>query len=130
MRPVAAYRLTLAAVTVAGLGAASLVSALPAEAANWDTVAAVHKARTQACKQAVAGGFKVKVRLDNSRGDHTHLGGASSGGRSVEVRAAAGEVSKVKSFVVGPNAQISAGIGEPTGEGLGDTFPVRTLGTC
>lgn len=126
----AAYRLTLAAVTVAGLGAASLVSALPAEAANWQTGAAVHKARTQLCKQPAAGGFRVKVRLDNSRGDHTHLGGVSGSGRSADVRAAAGEVSKVKSIVVSAGATISVGIGEPTGEGLGDTLPVRQVGNC
>lgn len=124
------YRLFLAGVTVLGLGAASVVSTLPAEAAGWGTVMSVHKSRTQLCKEPVSGGWKVKIRLDNRSSDHGHNAGMSVGPDSVTVRAKAGEVSKVKSLVVNRGEELTVGMGEPTGEGMGGDQELAQVGAC
>jgi hypothetical protein len=125
-------RLAAAAVSSLVLAAASVVAAAPAHAADWTTVMAVHKSKTQLCKTAVPGGYRVKIRLDNRASDHPHLAGMSKGsqGAQANVKAAAGEVSKVKSLVIGRGDELVVGMGEPTGEGMGGDQSLARIGSC
>ena len=123
-------RLALASVTTLGLSAATLVVATPAHAADWTTVLTVHKARTQLCKEPVGDGWRVRIRLDNRNADHTHLAGMSAGGDRASVRAKAGEVSKVRSLVIQRSDELTVGMGEPTGEGLGGDQELARVGLC
>ncbi|MCH1865624.1 hypothetical protein [Nocardioides sp. CFH 31398] len=87
----------------------------------------------QACTRPVDGGsrIEVRVRLDNRRAAHTHLGGASApDGRSRSFRVAAGRVSGVRSLVVSRSALVTMGIGETDGQGLGDSCPARDIARC
>ncbi|QIG45297.1 hypothetical protein G5V58_23365 [Nocardioides anomalus] len=126
-------RLAAAAVsTLAALTAACVAAAAPAHAADWTTVLSVHKAKTQLCKTPVPGGYRVKIRLDDRTSDHAHLAGMSTGaeGASVDVKAAAGEVSKVRSLVVRRGDDLVVGMGEPTGEGMGGDQSLTRIGAC
>lgn len=125
--------------TVLGLLTALLLApmALLAPAANaaWGSVVTIHGARLQVCKVALGDGRqRIKVRLDNTRGGHTHLGGVSRtrGGQrqSVDLRAAAGRRSDVKSLVWRRGDQLSGGIGEVTGEGAGGGFSPGDVPRC
>lgn len=130
MRPTLSRRLALATVTTLGLGTATLVVATPAHAGDWTTVLTVHKARTQLCKEPVGDGWRVRVRLDNRNADHTHLAGMSGSGAKASGRAKAGEVSKVKWLVVNRGDELTVGMGEPTGEGLGGDQELARVGLC
>jgi len=130
MHPTFSRRLALASVTTLGLGAATLVVATPAHAADWTTVLTVHKARTQLCKEPVGNGWRVRIRLDNRNADHTHLAGMSRNGTQASVRAKTGEISKVKSLVFERGDELVVGMGEPTGEGLGGDQELARVGAC
>ncbi len=123
-------RLLVAGVTVLGVGAASVVTALPAQAASWDTVLSVHKSRTQVCKEPAGNGFQLRLRLDNRNADHAHLPGSRATATETGVRARAGEVSKVKTLFVQRSDDLVIGMGEITGEGLGDSLDIRQVGAC
>ena len=130
MRPTLSRRLALAAVTTLGLGTATLAAATPVHAADWTTVMSVHKGKTQLCKQPVAEGWRVRIRLDNRNADHGHVSGMSRDGTQVAVRASAGEVSKVKSLVFQRGDELVVGIGELNGEGAGGDHDLGRVGLC
>ena len=131
MRPTLSRRLALATVTALGLGTATLVAATPAQAADWTTVLSVDKATTQLCRKPAAGGIQIRIRLDNRRADHAHLAGISrNGGAEASVRARAGELSSVKSLVVRTGDHLVVGMGEITGEGLGDDVALSSIRPC
>jgi hypothetical protein len=124
-------RIALTFIAALGLGSATLVAAAPAHAANWTTIMATHKGKTQLCKDAVAGGWTVRIRLDNRASTHAHLAGMSRNqGANVTVRAQAGEVSKVKSLFVQTGDALTVGMGELTGEGAGGRAPLGSVGFC
>lgn len=125
--------------TVLGLLTALLLApmALLAPAANaaWGSVITIDRARLQVCKVALGDGRqRVKVRLDNTRAAHAHLGGISrtrNGQRqSIELRAAAGRVSRVDSLVWRRGDQLTGGIGELDGRGAGGDFSLGDVPRC
>jgi hypothetical protein len=123
-------RVALPVLTALLTGTLTLAIAAPAHAADWTTVLSVHKAHTQLCKEPVADGWRVRIRLDDRSSDHAHNAGMSRGGATVSVRAAAGEVSKVKTLVVPRGSELVVGMGEPTGEGLGGDQDLGRVGRC
>ena len=130
MRPALSRRLALAAVTTIGLGTTTLATATPAHAAEWTTVIAVHKARTQLCKQPVGASWRVLIRLDNRSSDHGHVAGMSRNDTQVSVRARAGELSRVRSLIFQRGDELVVGIGELTGEGAGGDQELSRVGLC
>lgn len=107
----------------------------PAANASWGTVTAVHGARLQVCKVALGDGRqRLKVRLDNTRGAHTHLGGVSrtrNGHRlDVDLRAATGRRSGVETLVWRRGDLLTGGVGEVTGEGAGGDFSIGDVRRC
>jgi hypothetical protein len=126
----------LAALTAAvGLVLTLLVATAPGASAAWGSVITIHGARLQVCKVPLGDGRqRLKVRLDNTRGGHTHLGGISrtrNGQRQdVDLRAAAGRVSQVRSLVWRRGDELSGGIGEVTGEGAGGGFSPGDVPRC
>ena len=131
MAPALSRRFALAAVTVIGLGTTTLAGATPAHAASWTTVMSVHKAKTQLCKDPVADGWRVRIRLDNRAAAHGHDAGMSrNGGANASVRAQAGEVSKVKALFFQRGDELTVGMGEFTGEGAGGRASLGAVGFC
>jgi hypothetical protein len=123
--------LALAAVTTLGLGSATVVAAAPAHAADWTTIVALHKGKAQLCKEPAAGGWRVRIRLDNRASAHGHTANLSRNrSRVFSVRAQAGEVSKTKSVVVQRGDELSVGLAEPSGAGLGGSAQLSSVGRC
>jgi hypothetical protein len=116
------------------LALAPLAVAAPAQAA-WTPMVRIDGAKALVCKAPLGDGrVRVKLKLDNRGADHTHLSGLSrtrNGQQtSVEVRAAAGQVSGTKSVVWKRGDQLSTGIGEVTGEGAGTGFELDQVSRC
>ncbi len=86
------------------------------------------------CKVRVTGGYRIKVRLDNRRATHTHIGGLyrSRNGNTAQVRvkAARGRVSATKALLWRPGYQLSVGIGELDGRGLGGGIYPSSIARC
>ena len=121
--------------TLTCLASAPLVATAPAAHAVWTPMVRIDGARSLVCKVPLGDGrTRVKVRLDNRNADHTHIGGLSrtrgDQQASVEVRAAAGQVSATKSLIWKRGDQLSTGIGEPSGEGAGTGFPISAVARC
>lgn len=107
----------------------------PAANASWGSLVTIDGARLQVCKVALGDGRqRIRVRLDNTRAGHTHLGGISRtrGGQrqSIELRVAAGRRSDVRSLVWRRGDRLSGGIGEVTGEGAGTDFSPGDVPRC
>lgn len=128
-------------IRIAGMGAmtslllTAAVLTAPAAQAAWTSGARVHRGDVQACKvRNNDGSLTIRTRLDNRLASHTHLGGMSrtrDGQRvSVEVRAAAGEISATKSLRWRSGDVLSIGIGETTGEGLGGGIAPSQIPAC
>lgn len=135
-----AARLTALGMTAAAVPAALVITAPSADAA-WKTVSRLHGARVELCKTHRSGDeYRIKMRLDNRAGKHTHVGGVSrvKDFRTVDsagVRPAAGKVSKTKSIVwrtrwSKDGQWISAGIGETNGQGHGGEVGFNQIPNC
>ena len=107
----------------------------PAAQAAWSTQMRVHGSKLQLCKEPLRDGrIRLKVRLDNRAADHTHLGGLSRTRDGVRVdahfRTAAGRLSDVKSLVWQRGDELTAGMGELSGEGAGGDFLFSEVARC
>lgn len=107
----------------------------PAAHAAWTTQMRIHGAKLQLCKEPLGDGrTRMKVRLDNRAGSHTHLGGMSRtrDGEQVNAnfRTPAGQLSGVKSLIWQRGDYFTAGMGEPTGEGAGGDFVLSNIARC
>lgn len=125
---------SLLIVTLVAIATVQIVAATPAHA-RWWTGFRLHGGEVQLCKTPLSGGrFQIKLRLDNRRASHAHVGGLSRtrGGQttSVDVRVGGGKISTVKSLVWTRGDRLSAGIGETSGEGFGDTVMMGDLTRC
>lgn len=118
----------------AGLVLTLLVATAPAANAAWGTQHTFHGAKVQLCKVRTTGGYRVKVRVDNRGGRHTHHG---SVGRTrnrqydgVQVRAAAGRISTMKAVTYRAGDQLSWGAGEGEGINFGDAARIGLIPLC
>ncbi|WP_122816056.1 hypothetical protein [Nocardioides pantholopis] len=114
--------------------AAGMVAAPSAEAA-WTTGVANDGGKVRVCKVPLGGGdLKVKVRLDNRRAKHGHVGYVYRlrGGKwtDARVRAGGGEWSGTKSLRVNRGDAVGAGIDEIDGPGLGGTMAKSSIPRC
>ncbi|MGB0102052.1 MAG: hypothetical protein WBP61_17375, partial [Nocardioides sp.] len=103
--------------------------------ASWHNTMSIHGGKLQLCKIPLSNGrVKVKVRLDNRKSSHTHLGGVSrtrdGQRRSIDFRTGAGRLSPTKSLIRKPGDYLSAGMGEPSGEGAGGDFLLSSVTRC
>lgn len=98
-------------------------------AQNWEGMLWMHGGVTQVCKQPAVGGWTIKVRMDNRKGNHMHRGSIGNrAGKWVSVQAGAGNVSKVKTLFT--TRTFSVGIGDANGDkGAGD-IPIADLNRC
>lgn len=119
---------------VAALVLSLLVATAPAANAGWKSQHTFHGAKVQLCKVRTDGGHRVKVRLDNRRGRHTHTGsfGRVRNGKytGAQVRAAAGRISGTKAVAVRAGDQLSWGGGEAEGISFGDVAFIRQIPVC
>jgi len=120
----------IAGATLTSLG----LTATSAQAA-WTTAQQVHGGKTLVCKVPLADGQqRVRLRLDNSNAQHTHVSGMSRqrGGQTtqVDVRTAAGNVSATESLVWRRGDVLVTGIGEVTGEGMGSQIGIGQISRC
>jgi hypothetical protein len=126
-------RLAALAATL-GLTLTLLVAAAPSASAAWKTQHTFHGAKVQLCKARMSGGWRVKVRLDNRNGKHVHHGavGRDRNGiyDGVEVRAAAGRVSGVKSVTYRRGDDLLWGGGEGEGINFGDGTTIGRITVC
>lgn len=127
-------RLALGALLTSLTVAGSTAIAAPAQAA-WGTQTTIHDARAQVCKVRLAGGdFKIKLRLDNRKADHAHLGMLfrDRDGRTTtrKARAAAGKVSKVKSLRWKRGDSLTTGVHEIKGPGAGGGTSIGAIPIC
>lgn len=126
-------RLTALIVAV-GLALAGLVATAPSASAAWKTQHTFHGAKVQLCKARMAGGWRIKVRVDNRNGDHVHHGsiGRTRGNRSTfqTVRAAAGRISPVKSVTYRAGDTLDWGGGETEGINFGDMTTPSRISVC
>lgn len=117
-----------------GLTLGLLVATAPSASAAWQTQQTFHGAKVQLCKVRISGGWRIKVRLDNRRGDHVHHGavGRDRNGRytGVQVRAAAGRISSVKSVTYRAGDDLSWGGGEGEGINFGDMTTPGRISAC
>lgn len=122
--------LTAAVALVLGL----LVATAPAAQAAWGTQQTFHGAKVQLCKVRGDGYHRIRVRLDNRRGKHTHHGsvGRTRDNRyhGVIVRARAGKVSATKSIVYRSGDQLDWGGGEGEGINFGDAVRLGRVPRC
>lgn len=130
-----------ALVALLGLVLGSLAVTAPAAQAAWFNAAAVHGGKVQVCKVHVRDStWRLRMRLDNRRAPHTHIGGLSRVRNfktvsSISVRARAGRVSGTKSMLwkrswESDTQWISAGIGDTNGQGLGGAIGFRQIPRC
>lgn len=117
--------------TLAGLVLSSVLAVAPAAHAAWRTEHTFHGAKLQLCKAAP---WRIKVRVDNRNGDHTHHGsvGYTRNGDydGVQVRAAAGRVSKARTITYRAGDELSWGGGEGEGINFGDLLRPAGLPRC
>jgi hypothetical protein len=128
------HRITVLGLLAASALAPATVLAAPAHAA-WEPLVTIHGAKLQVCKEPLGNGRqRVKVRLDNRGGDHTHLGGISrtrgDKRQSVELRVRAGRISQVDSIVWRRGDALTGGIGETNGQGAGTDFTPGDVPRC
>lgn len=120
--------------TVAGLALTTVLVTAPAADAAWKTQQTFHGAKVQLCKTPAAGGWRVKVRVDNRNGDHVHHGsiGRTRNGKyaGVQVRAAAGRISPTKSVLYRAGDQLDWGGGEGEGINFGDMAVIGQITRC
>ena len=120
--------------TVAGLVLTLLVATGPAAHAGWRTQHSFHGAKVQLCKVRGDGRLRIRVRVDNRNGRHTHHGslGRTRNGRytGVVVRAAAGRVSTVKALTYRAGDDLSWGGGETEGINFGDAVRLGRVPVC
>ena len=111
-----------------------LVATAPSAHAAWDTQYRTHGAKIQLCKVPGDGYYRVRVRVDNRRGKHTHHGsvGRTRNGRyvGVVVRAAAGKVSRTKSVIYRNGDELSSGAGHQEGINFGDAARIQNIPRC
>jgi hypothetical protein len=121
--------------TTSGLVLALLLAVAPSAHAAWGTQHTFHGAKVQLCKMTTAGGStRVRVRVDNRGGEHTHHGsvGRTRNGEyhSVQVRAAAGRVSSVKAITYRLGDDLDWGGGEGEGINFGDSTRIGRIPAC
>lgn len=112
--------------------ASLLLVPAPAQAADWQTVSSLHGGRLQVCTVAAGSSrLEVRMRVDNRRASHTHIGAIGApDGRERVARPGAGRASGVRSLVVSRSATISFGMGETDGTGFGDTRRATWFRRC
>lgn len=125
-------RKTVAAGALLAAVGALLLAPTPAQADTWHTANRIHGAVLQVCTRPVGStSVAIRVRLDNRRAAHTHLGGVTApDGRSRNLRVPAGRLSSARSLVVRRSASVSIGLGETDGRGSGDVLRAGSLGRC
>ncbi|WP_141014899.1 hypothetical protein [Nocardioides sambongensis] len=136
---------TATRLTVLGLLTALLVGAFaltgPAAQAAWSNGSQLHGGKVQVCKVALGDGrLRIKVRLNNTSAQHTHVGGLSRVRDfttivGLDVRARAGRTSNTKSLVwtrAQRNAGewLSVGIGDTNGQGHGGEIGLSQIRVC
>ena len=118
----------LALTAMPGLVLATSLATAPAAHAAWSTQHTFHGAKVQVCK--TANGQRLKVRVDNRRGNHPHTGSVNVGEAYVQVRAAAGRISGTKAIAFAPGDDLSWGGGEAAGIHFGDMIVLRKVSRC
>jgi hypothetical protein len=129
-----ANRLTAAAALLA-LILTALTLVAPAADAAWTTWGKRHGASAQVCRETLPGDrVRIKLRLDNRGSDHWHRatifrdrGGVIT---EIEVRAAAGRLSRVRSIVLAPGDEAGLTVHEPDGGAAGDMLRPGSLRRC
>ncbi|MQW78079.1 hypothetical protein GHK92_19610 [Nocardioides sp. dk4132] len=130
----ASLRRAAATTVVASVLGAGTLLASPAQAA-WTSGALVHGGNVLVCKVPLDGGdLRVRVRLDNRKAEHTHIGllYRYRGGKEtyVKVRAAAGKQSATKSLRLTRGDVVGSGISEVGVGGLGGTMTRASIPRC
>ena len=119
---------------LAPLVAVLLVTTSPPADAAWTQLTRIHDARLHACKVRQRHGWRIKLRINNRGGEHTHLGRIyrhrNGDYVTLQVRARAGRISKVKGINWRRGDAMDSGVFDTSGVGGGGGFHPSELERC